>query len=40
MREQVIDFLYTETSYTYEELNKMSDEELDTIVSKYFSIEY
>jgi hypothetical protein len=40
MREEVIEFLVGETSYTYEELNSKSDKELDDIMGRYFSVEY
>lgn len=39
MREQVIEFLVAETSYSYEELNKKSDKELDDIIDRYFQVE-
>lgn len=40
MREEIIEFLVGETSYTYEELSSKSDKELDDIMRKYFSVEY
>lgn len=40
MREQVIEFLVCNTSYTNEELNSKSDKELDDIMGRYFSVEY
>ena len=40
MREEVIDFLVGETSYTYKELNSKSNKELDDIMGRTFSVEY
>lgn len=40
MRQQIINFLYGETSYTYEELNKMSNKELDKLAQKWRPVEY
>lgn len=40
MREQIIEFLVAETSYSYEELIKMSDKELDDVMDRYFQVEY
>lgn len=40
MRQQVIDFLVANTSFTYEELSKWSDKELDDFMGRAFSPKY
>lgn len=40
MREQVIEFLVCNTSYTYQELSSWTDQELDNFMGRTFSIEY
>lgn len=40
MREQVIEFLTSNTSFTDEELSKWSDKELDDYMGRAFSVEY
>lgn len=40
MREEVIEFIMCNTSYTYDELKTWSDKELDDFMSKAFPIEY
>ena len=40
MREEVIDFLVCNTTFTREELEKWSDEELDDFMGRAFSVEY
>lgn len=40
MREEVINFLVCNTSFTYEELQKWTDKELDDFMRKAFPIEY
>lgn len=40
MREQVIEFLVCNTSYTYQELSSWTDKELDDFMGRTFPIEY
>ena len=40
MREQVIDFIVSNTSFTHEELESWADKELDDFMGRVFSIEY
>jgi hypothetical protein len=40
MRKQVIDFIVSNTSFTYEELESWTDKELDDFMGRAFSIEY
>lgn len=39
MREEVIDFIVDNTSFTREELSSWSDKELDDFMGRAFSIE-
>lgn len=40
MREQVIDFIVSNTSFTHKELESWTDEELDDFMGRAFVIDY
>ncbi len=40
MREQVIDFIVNNTSFTREELKSWTDKELDAFMGRAFNVEY
>lgn len=40
MREEVIDFIACNTSFTRKELSSWTDKELDDFMGKAFSVEY
>ena len=40
MREQVIDFIASNTSFTHKELESWTDKELDDFMGRAFSVEY
>lgn len=40
MREQVIEFIVNNTSFTHEELESWTDKELDDFMGRAFSVEY
>jgi hypothetical protein len=40
MREQVIDFIASNTSFTHKELESWTDKELDDFMGRAFVVEY